>query len=661
MLSATSPIFARMFAKAFSSSPVEIDIDEAQLPPPPTPFVSPDGSRVHLYRMPQLEFDTHSSLTILLHAAHLQNTLVPRTISFEQFIALAEVSLRYRCTSPLEIYVEHRWLPQWIHKATEEMPYGWVVIAYAFGLRRLFSRTTKSAILNCKTEAELESTRWPAGVRKKICRVREAKIAQVWEVCRKAVEEYLPQSLGPGVAGSERMDMEGSPVQQNGENPPAELPGSCPPSTPANHSNSMAVNLTSTPRCPKGYHWCDATNVGWLMLAFHQLQMTLLPPNPATILSSFSNPSHSTIMQTTSGQSLAELITALRSIPSPPQHPAHTSAHSSVCDPVPAFRTAINDVYNSVTGLALFEIDGKRHGWALSAHRKDEPEVVCPGGDVPSETEVDDDTRFVGDVQMTDGTEHSFVSIEDAVHRHTSAAERAFSDGDICRRILGLAGSLADLHALAAVNRRSHDVYKHHELMLMRNAIRASRGPITKRHGKKDTPKPPPPCQEPTQTVDSYLRKLLDNSKTASRHSKARSMVIPRPVSYAASSSSSGTATPISPTPTGLRSPAPSYSALSSRLSTRSRSSSINPYFKLTEEEARQILWPEPSPPVMPQLSTVEVTAFGSVSHAVGGAVEAGKFGGRGLLRGRLEEDKCLVVEGNKQLREDIRRRVGLM
>jgi hypothetical protein len=37
------------------------------------------------------------------------------------------------------------------------------------------------------------------------------------------------------------------------------------------------------------------------------------------------------------------------------------------------------------------------------------------------------------------------------------------------------------------------------------------------------------------------------------------------------------------------------------------------------------------------------------------------KFGGRGLLAGRVEEDKCLVVEGNKQLRDDIRRRIGLM
>jgi hypothetical protein len=131
-------------------------------------------------------------------------------------------------------------------------------------------------------------------------------------------------------------------------------------------------------------------------------------------------------------------------------------------------------------------------------------------------------------------------------------------------------------------------------------------------------------------------------------------MVISRPISYALSSSStSGTATPTTP--------APSYSPLSSRLSAHSRSSSINPYFKLTEEEARQILWPEPSPPVMPQLSTVEVTAFGSGRHALGEETEMGKFGGRGLLVGRVEEDKCLVVEGNKQLRDDIRRRIGLM
>jgi hypothetical protein len=108
-------------------------------------------------------------------------------------------------------------------------------------------------------------------------------------------------------------------------------------------------------------------------------------------------------------------------------------------------------------------------------------------------------------------------------------------------------------------------------------------------------------------------------------------------------------------------SPAPSSSALSSRRSlhsTRSHrstaSSSVNPYFKMTEEEARRILWGEPSPPLSPLLSAPEVLAFRAVSHVI---EEEEKFGGTG---GLFVEDKMLVTGGNKQLREDMDRRMGL-
>jgi hypothetical protein len=611
--------------------------------------------------MPQLEFDTHSSLTILLHAAHLHNALVPRTITYEQFIALAEVSLRYRCTSPLEIYVEHRWLPQWIHKATVEMPYGWVVIAYAFGLRRLFVRTTKSLILNCKTEAELERRSWPVGVRERVWRVREAKMAQVWEVCARAVEEYLLQPSGRG-----RADMEGESVPQSGENTLAGSPGLSPSvATAANSNSSVAFSFTLTPRCPKGFQWCDAMNLGWLMLAFHRLQIMFPRPDLARTPCHLPTLSSPVCARPPPARSLTELITALRAIPGPPVHPAHTGHHSSVCDPAPAFRAAINDVYNSVTGLTLYEIDGNRHGWGLSAHKKDEPEVVGWSGDVCSETEVDGNARYAGEARLADDTEILDIKVGDvSLPRQISAAEKVFGDGEMCRRILGSIGSFADLHSLAGVNRCVYGVYKRHELLLMRNAIRANRGSVTTLapagNGK---PTPSPLRQQPIATVDGYLRKFLENSKSLPTRPKTQPIVLSRPISWAASSfsSSSGTSTPTSPSPAVLRSPAPSYSSLSSRLSTRSRSSSINPYFKLTEEEARQILWPEPSPPVMPQLSTVEVAAFGSVKHALGDEEDLRKFGGGGMRMGRIEEDKCLVVEGNKQLREDIRKRVGLM
>lgn len=112
-----------------------------------------------------------------------------------------------------------------------------------------------------------------------------------------------------------------------------------------------------------------------------------------------------------------------------------------------------------------------------------------------------------------------------------------------------------------------------------------------------------------------------------------------------ASESSSGTTL-------RTESPVPSSSGVSRR-STLSRRSAVNPFFKMTEEEARRILWGEPSPPLSPLLCAPHVRAFAAVSHTV----EDTKFGGSGAL---VVEDKMLVTAGNKQLREDMDRRIGL-
>lgn len=68
-------------------------------------------------------------------------------------------------------------------------------------------------------------------------------------------------------------------------------------------------------------------------------------------------------------RSLAQMIDVLRRIPSPafPVPPG-------VCGPAPSFRAAINDIYDSIVGLTLYEISGKSHGWALSKHQMHEPQ-----------------------------------------------------------------------------------------------------------------------------------------------------------------------------------------------------------------------------------------------------------------------------------------------
>ena len=58
-----------------------------------------------------------------------------------------------------------------------------------------------------------------------------------------------------------------------------------------------------------------------------------------------------------------------------PQDGYHNDGHhGGICDYAIAFRSAINDIYNSVPGLSLFEVAG-RHGWALSRQKYDQPQA----------------------------------------------------------------------------------------------------------------------------------------------------------------------------------------------------------------------------------------------------------------------------------------------
>ncbi len=201
MLAETSPIFARMFLdKADIPSHDMDDVTPDDLPPPPVEVVGQDGMPAKLFRMPQLELNKEDALTILLHAAHMHNDHVPRDIPFPQFVAAAEVCLRYRCTSPLEVFVEHLWLPRWMLKATDDMPDGLLLISYVFGIRRLFTRMTKTVIMNAASEKEIYDKDWPAEVKDRIRAICAAKRAQIYQACLDAVDDYLRPPAGRGAS-----------------------------------------------------------------------------------------------------------------------------------------------------------------------------------------------------------------------------------------------------------------------------------------------------------------------------------------------------------------------------------------------------------------------------------------------------------------------------
>ncbi|KAH6980925.1 hypothetical protein BKA56DRAFT_632605 [Ilyonectria sp. MPI-CAGE-AT-0026] len=637
MLAETSPIFARMFA-GHSSSLHLFDDDDilTQLPPPPSRYFCKDGSEARLYRMPQRELNSLNALEILLHAAHMHNEKVPREVTFEQFVAIAECCMRYKSTSPLELIVEHRWLPQWMHKGADDMPDGLLVISYAFGLRQLFSRMSKTAILNLVDEKELQAKPWPQKIKTKIWAVRCAKVAQVHACCVNTAQEYLRPPAS-------------NPVEE------PESPSASEPRT--NFAATVPVTmLTSTPRCPKGSHWCDATNMGWLMLVYNEMHILphIMRPNVLSHMPESQPPP----------RSLAQIVDILRRIPTPP-----TPVHGGVCDPGPTFRAAINDIYNSVLGLTLFDISGKSHGWALSKHREHEPQSQLNKG--------------LGRMAAQD-------------QAHSVATEFPES---IRLRIMCEIGELDDLHAAAMTNRAYFETYKKHELFLMRNILRMDR----KRAGtlRQQIPLIINNMEEKVLKTESDELKTAvgdnadgvtlrsddddedysDSDDDMSLYSSSLAPSVNR--SAGRDSFSQGADRQRSADPVTVRTGSPTRTEGSSTDTPTARSISpaspmtprqspteppqaavtlaVEPSFTrtdeideppLTVEEANRILWPE---------SAIQAVAASSMNPLCGveGQREKFRVGDPALAEGL--EEKTLVPTGEKQLRSEHDRRVGLL
>ncbi|ETS77839.1 hypothetical protein PFICI_09901 [Pestalotiopsis fici W106-1] len=379
MLAETSPLFAQIFG-APEMLPMMSDMNghvAQNLPPTPTNYVCADGAEVKLFRMPQLELNMGKSLEILLHAAHLHNDQVPRDIEFDTFVAVAEVCMRYQCTAPLELTVEYLWLPQWIHKAAEDISDGLLLVSYAFGLRGLFSRVTKTAVLKIVDQSDLETRPFPQRVKEKIWMMRNAKIDQVHHCCNSLLQEYLR----------------------------------CPP-TGVDKDANLGLMPSSKPRCSKGSHACDALSLGWLMMAF----------NESGVLSQIMYTSGHTQRPPLPKMSLEQLIDTLRCISSPPE------SHSGPCDFASTFKAALNDISNSIRGLTLYDVSGQ-HGWALSKHKAANQEPTMK----PVEQQPDDDAASRGIADIALKVLSQLDTLED-VHSAALASKtffRAFKDNEV--------------------------------------------------------------------------------------------------------------------------------------------------------------------------------------------------------------------------------------
>jgi len=430
-LAEASPLFAQIFSPSPPGRSPSLDM-LADLPPPPTTHTCKDGMEVKVYRMPQIESNENESLTLLLHAAHMHRQKVPREIEFPTFVSIAEVCLRYRCTAPIELQVEYQWLPQWVHMTGDEYRDGLLVISYAFGDRSLFTKMSRAVILSAVDDAEIDCQKhWPLVLREKLIAVKAAKIAQIHTCCTSAIEEYFR----PPLEDTERRTSVGS------------------------------LTLTTVPRCPKGSHLCDATNLGWLMLVYNELRVL------SDVMQNVGF--HNLRLYMSPKRSLKELTDCLRLMPSAP------SVHSGVCDYAPTFRSAINDIYNSVVGLTLWDVSG-RNGWALSKHA---------AGDEQDEITFE---------------QHELLAVVPSGERSGSGI--LGSNETVCLRILSYLDDIDDLNAAAMINKGFYGVYRRNEAQLLRNIMKAEKRRRTISAAHQDahqaqdalrnfTPPPVPPIQ----------------------------------------------------------------------------------------------------------------------------------------------------------------------
>ncbi|KAJ3560150.1 hypothetical protein NPX13_g9405 [Xylaria arbuscula] len=159
---------------------------------------------------------------------------------------------------------------------------------------------------------------------------------------------------------------------------------------------------------------------------------------------------------------------------SPPQ------SHGGICDFAPAFRNALRDIYESVAGLTLYDVSGKR-GWALSKNRSPRQSTQDKGGIVPQGGAVNEQLfKFAAQQQYVPGDRHVFSALpilrdrkgRNTIHDDWRRGNKADSDhDDKCYfKILNLLDDPRDLRAAAMVNKSFYRCYLRNKTALLEGA-----------------------------------------------------------------------------------------------------------------------------------------------------------------------------------------------
>ena len=277
-------------------------------------------ARLHLKLDKHITFE---AISILLYAAHMRIDKVPRNISFQEFVDVASACYKYRCTLPVEIFVERVWLEQWIDCLGVKGYDEFLFISYVFGLSRIFEETSKRAIMLLQNSygALQEDSRLPLDAWLHLRQVRAARLRDILQLCRKTMNSYVPIQDGGSTQASR-------PVSYSDADPLA---------------NAEMLQLKRQPRCPHGSYQCDAFNLGWLMLVLNEVGVL-----PAVL-----DPSKEDDLMLWQTNSLKRILCKLSAAPSA------IGVHGDACDYAPAFRNSMCDIYNNIRGVNIWDINDR--------------------------------------------------------------------------------------------------------------------------------------------------------------------------------------------------------------------------------------------------------------------------------------------------------------
>lgn len=296
-----------------------------------TEFIQASATSPMVLRLQMDKQITFKAVSTLFYAAHHIPRKVPRTISFQEFVDIAFVCHKYQCTAPVETYVEFCWLEQWVDRLGATGFEDFFFISYVFRLDSFFEMTSRMAIMRLQSSHDelLQDSKLPQEVWLRLRQAKQVILKKIVRLCRKTLDSYLrsghlSSNIAPTPLSFENFDM----------------------------SMSNSLELTRQSKCPQGSHQCDAANLGWLILVLNEvgilpavLQVGVLPAG-LSLPTRMEHPFWQTV-------SLEDLFRKLCTAPSA------VGVHGADCDYAPAFRDSMCDLYNSIKGLSVRDVNDR--------------------------------------------------------------------------------------------------------------------------------------------------------------------------------------------------------------------------------------------------------------------------------------------------------------